>query len=251
MEHSLNSTSRENNNCSTRSSTSMGRVGNHAGEEGGSEDVGDAQDEESSSSKRSEYVESELESFRRQWKREIELSPSKEKVETFQSVTSLTISTGDSTEAIEEKGLEFQFPFILAKVDKAIIGAYFLNKFKLLVDIHNKKLIDGITNLSVRSNVITVFSHHAIRTLDKNSKYANLLQQYPDLTKPNLSVSTFKHGVEHYITTRGQPVYTRARQLDPRQLQIAKQEFQCSEHKFGNFTFPPTQHIPGVSFLNF
>ncbi|XP_035230248.1 uncharacterized protein LOC118202199 [Stegodyphus dumicola] len=109
---------------------------------------------------------------------------------------------------------EFQFPFILAKVDKAIIGADFLNKFKLLVDIHNKKLIDGIINLSVRSNVTTVFSDHAISTLDKNSKYANLLPQYPDLTKPNLSVSTFKHGVEHYITTRGQPQFMFTPELD-------------------------------------
>ncbi len=46
-------------------------------------------------------------------------------------------------------GREFQFPFILAKVDKVILGADFLNKFYLLVDIRNKWLIDGMTNLSV------------------------------------------------------------------------------------------------------
>ena len=36
---------------------------------------------------------------------------------------------------------ELKFPFILAKVDKTIIGADFLNKFKLLIVIHNKQLL--------------------------------------------------------------------------------------------------------------
>ncbi|GFS35238.1 transposon Ty3-I Gag-Pol polyprotein [Nephila pilipes] len=65
---------------------------------------------------------------------------------------------------------EFKFPFILAKVDKAIIGADFLKKFKLLIDIHNKQIIDGITNLAVRRHVTTVSVDDVISTLDKNSK---------------------------------------------------------------------------------
>lgn len=42
--------------------------------------------------------------------------------------------------------------------------------------------------------MIIVFSDNALSTLDKISKYANFLQ-FLDLTKPNLSVSTFKHNV--------------------------------------------------------
>ncbi|GFT78910.1 hypothetical protein TNCV_3093181 [Trichonephila clavipes] len=45
---------------------------------------------------------------------------------------------------------EFQFPFIIAKVDKGIIGTDFLNKFDLLIDIRNKQLINGITSLHVK-----------------------------------------------------------------------------------------------------
>ncbi|XP_055941785.1 uncharacterized protein LOC129971835 [Argiope bruennichi] len=123
-------------------------------------------------------------------------------------------------------GREFKFPFILAKVDKAIIGADFLTKFKLLIDIHNKQLINGITKLSVRYHVTTVSVDDVISTLDKTSKYANLLQQYPNFTKPNLTVSKFEHDVEHFITTKGQPTYSKVRQLDSKRLHIAKQEFQ-------------------------
>ncbi|GFU72007.1 hypothetical protein TNCV_2999901 [Trichonephila clavipes] len=49
---------------------------------------------------------------------------------------------------------EFLFPFIIAKVSKGILGADFLNKFNLLIDIRNKQLIDGITNLHVTDNDI-------------------------------------------------------------------------------------------------
>ena len=121
---------------------------------------------------------------------------------------------------------EFKFPFILAKVDKAIIGADFLNKFKLLIDIHNKTLIDGITKLSVRHHITTVSTNDIVSTLDKNSKYIKLLQQYPNLTNPNIPVSKCEHDVKHYITTKGQPIYSKPRQLDSQRLDIAKQEFQ-------------------------
>ncbi|GBM65144.1 hypothetical protein AVEN_185784-1 [Araneus ventricosus] len=32
----------------------------------------------------------------------------------------------------------FQFPFVIAKVDRAILGADFLTKFQLIIDMHNK-----------------------------------------------------------------------------------------------------------------
>ncbi|GFU72575.1 transposon Ty3-I Gag-Pol polyprotein [Trichonephila clavipes] len=58
------------------------------------------------------------------------------------------------------------------------------------------------------------------------SKYFNVLKSYPDLTKPNLVNRAVKHGVKHHILTTGQPVYSKARQLAPDKLKLAKQEFQ-------------------------
>ena len=68
----------DNLNPSSSSSAPSRRVGSPSDSGSGSEEVGDAQDEEPSSSSRHHNVESELDNFRRQWKREIELSPSKE-----------------------------------------------------------------------------------------------------------------------------------------------------------------------------
>ncbi|GFT16893.1 hypothetical protein TNCV_3193601 [Trichonephila clavipes] len=113
---------------------------------------------------------------------------------------------------------EFQFPFIIAKVDKGIIPADFLNKFNLLIDIRNKRLIDRITNLHIKGELSSILKENKINIMDKTSKFS-------DLRKPNLLVTNTKHDVKHYIATKGLPVYSKTRQLDSKKLAKAKQEF--------------------------
>ncbi|GFX52393.1 hypothetical protein TNCV_4324111 [Trichonephila clavipes] len=120
----------------------------------------------------------------------------------------------------------FQWPFIIAKVKRGIIGADFLRKFQLLIDLHNRKLIDGVTSLSIKGEVATIQENNDLSTVNRASKYFNLLNSYPDLTKPNFVNRVVKHGVKHHILTTGQPVYSKARQLAPDNLKLAKQEFQ-------------------------
>ncbi|GFW09579.1 hypothetical protein TNCV_3996851 [Trichonephila clavipes] len=120
---------------------------------------------------------------------------------------------------------EFLFPFIIAKVDKGIIGTDFLKKFNLLIDIRNKQLIDGITNLHVKGKISSILQENKINIMDKTSKFSNILLQYSDLMKPNLLGTNTKHDVKHYIATKGPPVYSKTRQLDSKKLEIAKQEF--------------------------
>ncbi|GFT65820.1 transposon Ty3-I Gag-Pol polyprotein [Trichonephila clavipes] len=99
-------------------------------------------------------------------------------------------------------------------------------KFQLLIDLHNRKLIDGVTNLSIKGEVATIQENNDLSTVNRASKYFNLLKSYPDLTKPNLVNRVVKHGVKHHILTTGQPVYSKARQLAPDKLKLAKQELQ-------------------------
>ncbi|GFT72381.1 hypothetical protein TNCV_3609251 [Trichonephila clavipes] len=120
----------------------------------------------------------------------------------------------------------FQWPFIIAKVKRGIIGADFLQKFQLLIDLHNRKLIDGVTNLSIKGEVATIQENNDLSTINRASKYFNLLKSYPDLTKPNLVNRVVKHRVKHHILTTGQPVYSKARQLASDKSKLAKQEFQ-------------------------
>ncbi|GFX31200.1 transposon Ty3-I Gag-Pol polyprotein [Trichonephila clavipes] len=120
----------------------------------------------------------------------------------------------------------FQWPFIIAKVKRGIIGADFLQKTQLLIDLYIRKLIDGVTNLSIKGEVATIQENNDLSTVNRASKYFNLINSYPDLTKPNLVNRVVKHGVKHHILTTGQPVYSKARQLAPDKSKLAKQEFQ-------------------------
>ncbi|GFS75534.1 transposon Ty3-I Gag-Pol polyprotein [Trichonephila clavipes] len=63
-------------------------------------------------------------------------------------------------------------------------------------------------------------------TVNRASKYFNLLNSYPDLTKPNLVNRVVKQGVKHHILTTVQPVYSKERQLAPDKLKLVTQEFQ-------------------------
>ncbi|GFY17234.1 transposon Ty3-G Gag-Pol polyprotein [Trichonephila clavipes] len=138
-------------------------------------------------------------------------------------VNSLWIAEQTSRSSLGQKR---KWPFIIAKVKRGIIGADFLQKFQLLVDLHNRKLIDGVTNLSIKGEVATIQENNDLSTVNRASKYFNLLNSYPDLTKPNLVNRVVKHGVKHHILTTGQPVYSKARQLAPDKSKLAKQEFQ-------------------------
>ncbi|GFW62761.1 transposon Ty3-G Gag-Pol polyprotein [Trichonephila clavipes] len=120
----------------------------------------------------------------------------------------------------------FQWPFIIAKSKRGIIGADFLKKFQLLIDLHNRKLIDGITNLSIKGEVAIVQENNDLLTVKRASKYFNLLNSYFDLTKPNLVNRIVKLGVKHHILASGQPGYSKAAQLALDKLKLAKQEFQ-------------------------
>ncbi|UYV77009.1 hypothetical protein LAZ67_14002807, partial [Cordylochernes scorpioides] len=120
---------------------------------------------------------------------------------------------------------EFQWPFVVAKVNKGILGADFLNKFNLLIDINKRKLIDGITNLAINGVITSITENNNIVTLCNNVNFSKLLSNYPNITKPALFPTKPEHDVKHFIVTEGPPVHSKARQLDHKRLAIAKQEF--------------------------
>ncbi|UYV74194.1 hypothetical protein LAZ67_11002383, partial [Cordylochernes scorpioides] len=121
---------------------------------------------------------------------------------------------------------QFQWPFVIANTNRAIIGADFLNNFGLIIDIKNKRLIDGITNLSIRGVIQSISDMGNISTLNSSSKVSAILTKYPNLCRPPSDFVEAKHSVKDYIPTRGQPIHSKARRLDSQRLTLAKAEFQ-------------------------
>lgn len=121
---------------------------------------------------------------------------------------------------------DFTWSFVIADVSKPIIGADFLAKYELLVDVRNQRLLDQVTNLTItgkRSDDRIV----SIKTVTGTSPYHKLLQQFPDVTRPDGARREVRHATLHHInTTPGPPIVERPRRLAPDKLKLAKKEFE-------------------------
>ena len=118
----------------------------------------------------------------------------------------------------------FQWPFIIADVDRPIIGADFLYEHDLITDLRRRRLLKG-NELPVSGVIRTTNtpSIHVLSTAD--DKYAELLKSYPALFRPAPFQEQPKHNVIHHIETTGPPVYSRPRRLRPDLYRRAKHEF--------------------------
>lgn len=138
------------------------------------------------------------------------------------------IKTYDSRYVTTDLGLrrQFRWQFVVADVSVPIIGADFLAFYGLLVDLKNKRLIDGKTNLKSNGGLSTA-EIHSVTTVDSNHPFRDLLLEYREVTLPSTMRSAVKErDVKHHILTKGPPVAYKARRLAPDKLDAAKKEFQ-------------------------
>lgn len=119
----------------------------------------------------------------------------------------------------------FTWTLVRAAVSRSIIGADFLHHYRLLVDVYGRRLLDGLTGLSTPAAIVTADSYQ-LNLIDTTSPYADILKQFPAITKPfNFSASP-SHPVVHHLETTGPPLYCRARPIPPKFYKLAKAEFQ-------------------------
>ncbi|CAG9138302.1 unnamed protein product [Plutella xylostella] len=119
----------------------------------------------------------------------------------------------------------FQWTFIVADVKTSILGADFLRNFKLLVDLHKKKLVDRITELAVDTIEVRT-SEESIYVISPDQVYHSILTKFPDILRPMSLKAPAKHDVIHHIETTGPPVYAKPRPLPPDKYKVAKEEFE-------------------------
>lgn len=122
---------------------------------------------------------------------------------------------------------DFIWQFVVADVQKAIIGADFLAHYHLLPDCRRKKLIDNKTGLCSIATSAMVEQPSVKAVVAGSSIYASILTEFPDITRPPGLPRVVKHSTVHYIkTTDGPPVSCRPRRLAPQKLSSAKKEFE-------------------------
>lgn len=114
---------------------------------------------------------------------------------------------------------DFFWKFVIAEVDKPIIGADFMAHYGLLVDCKNGRLLDGVTTL-FSPGMMKKCDQASIKAISGNTDYHKLLERYPNLTKPSGVFREVKHSTVHYIrTTPGPPTFCRPRRLAPEEAQ--------------------------------
>lgn len=134
---------------------------------------------------------------------------------------------GETTRRVN-LGLKRQFvwTFLIADVTTPIIGADFISNFGLLIDLKEKKVIDKNTGDTSKGMIITVTEPNELRNYKISSSYADLMREFRSITTPATSGTSSKSTVIHRIITKGQPIFSRPRRLEPKKLEAARKEFE-------------------------
>lgn len=167
---------------------------------------------------------------------EVSVLPVKNKQSFGDSECKLYAANGSEIKTYGTKTLElklglrraYRWSFIIADVKQPILGADFLTRYGLLVDLRAKKLIDCLTNMSVIASVEHCINP-SIKIIDENHPFHGLLSRFPDITKPVSFKEPPSHHVRHHIETRGPPIFSRARPLPPDRYKKVKDEFRLMQ----------------------
>ena len=146
---------------------------------------------------------------------------------TLQAANSTEIKTYGQRLLTLDLGLrrQFSWAFILADVQRPIIGIDFLTHFGLLVDLRRRQLSDSETTCCVPGKPTSLNSLGLKPFLPLQPEFSSLLNSFPQLVTPSQIIPECKHSVVHHLPTKGPPVFFRPRRLPPDKLKAAKAEF--------------------------
>ena len=114
----------------------------------------------------------------------------------------------------------------MAAVDRPILGADFLrhHQFDVSIARHLLVSVDGEVQLPLLpySSSSTLLSKVSV-------SYQEVLAEFPEIVGLGFAPGPTKHDVRHHVETKGPPVSTPARRLDPQKYAAAKAEFERME----------------------
>ena len=119
----------------------------------------------------------------------------------------------------------FRHAFVVAAVQRPILGADFLEKFGILVDLKGKRIIDQRTNLA-SNGTLAWDQSPSPKILVISDEFGSILSKYPSLTEQPDYSRPVKHNVVHRILTKGDLPVSKPRRLDPVRHRAASVEFQ-------------------------
>ncbi|XP_059488604.1 uncharacterized protein LOC132204244 isoform X2 [Neocloeon triangulifer] len=120
----------------------------------------------------------------------------------------------------------FEWTFLVADVEHPIIGADFLTRHNLVVDLGLAQLSDRLTSVHVRG-CNRPEPAPTVKIIETQNPFYLLLKDFPDLCCTSSKRKPAKHTTTHRIVvTPGAPVFARFRRLPPDKLKAAAVEIQ-------------------------
>ena len=120
----------------------------------------------------------------------------------------------------------FSHYFILATVNRPIIGADFLATHGLLLDLKRKRLIDPLTGQETTAVVAVVDTPTPKNYQMETNSFSGIVKQYPCLVEPPNYKAPIHHTVTHSLETKGPLPFSKPQSLDAQKHKIAQAEFQ-------------------------
>ena len=131
---------------------------------------------------------------------------------TLIAVNNSPINTYSQRSLTLNLGLRRSLPwiFIIADVQKPILGADFLSHYGLTVDMRQCKLVDTRTHLRIQGIISSCNPPSlSLYPRDNSNPYLKLLSHFPELSQITAPDAPVKHAVFHHIETTGPPVSAR------------------------------------------
>ena len=122
--------------------------------------------------------------------------------------------------------LKFRWIFVIADVKYNILGIDFLRHFFLTIDFINSKLKSHLSQSSFPLVTKLVCHVEFPKPFLVTNEYFEMLERFPDLTRPPNKEKPIKHDVVHDVVTTGYPCHARARPLPPDKLEVVRNEIE-------------------------
>ncbi|XP_012939641.1 uncharacterized protein LOC106012155 [Aplysia californica] len=133
---------------------------------------------------------------------------------------------------IRTKDRVFTARFVVADVKRPLLGADFLRRHNLLVNVRGLQVINA-DSLAIypcsTHRVANASIQELVPVAPQSNKFRKVLSEFPQILQPTFSSSEVKHGVHHHVPTTGPPIHAKARRLAPDKLATAKEEFKKME----------------------
>ena len=118
------------------------------------------------------------------------------------AVNRTTILTyGTRSVALHIDSQQLQWKFIVAAVDRSLLGSDFIAMHSFLVDLQGWHFIQPITIRTLHLHLEQNPTGYVITLAPQSKSFDHVLMEFSAVTTPMFSTESVKHGVHHHITT--------------------------------------------------